>query len=57
MERGTSHVNPGQFIEADAGFLRGHGTRIHEGRLVATVSGFVERVNKLVSVRPHNFRS
>ena len=28
-----------------------------EGKLVATVSGFVERVNKLISVRPLHTRS
>ena len=32
--------------------LRGHGTRVADGRLLATVCGTVERVNKLVSVRP-----
>ena len=36
----------------DDGFLRGHGTRVADGRLLATVCGTVERVNKLVSVRP-----
>lgn len=32
-------------------FLRGKGTQVVDEQLVATVSGFVERVNKLVSVR------
>ena len=48
-------VTPGDTIEGidvDDGFLRGHGTRVVDGRLVATVCGTVERVNKLVSVRP-----
>ena len=40
----------------DARTDRGHGTRLVQGQLVATVSGFVERVNKLVSVRPLNAR-
>ena len=42
----------------DAGFLRGHGTHVASGdtELTATVTGFVERVNKLVSVRPLNGR-
>lgn len=34
------------------GFLKGHGTQVVEGRLVATLCGVVERVNKLVWVRP-----
>ncbi|CAN0412637.1 unnamed protein product [Laminaria digitata] len=40
------------------GYLRGHGTYVEEGknggppRLLACVAGVVERVNKLISVRP-----
>ena len=35
----------------------GHGTQATEDKtLVATVSGFVERTNKLISVRPLNAR-
>ena len=48
-------VTPGDTIEGvdvEDGFLRGHGTRVADGRLLATVCGTVERVNKLVSVRP-----
>jgi exosome complex component RRP4 len=37
---------------AQDGFLRGKGTQVVREQLVATVSGYVERVNKLVSVRP-----
>lgn len=32
--------------------MRGHGTLFMDGRLVATLSGTVEKINKLVSVRP-----
>ena len=32
-------------------FGRGHGTYVEEAAIVASVSGLVERVNKLVSVR------
>lgn len=32
--------------------LRGHGTYAAEGNLVASVAGVVERVNKLICVRP-----
>eukprot|EP00740_Mantoniella_antarctica_P023538 CAMPEP_0198696882 /NCGR_PEP_ID=MMETSP1468-20131203/314437_1 /TAXON_ID=1461545 /ORGANISM="Mantoniella sp, Strain CCMP1436" /LENGTH=236 /DNA_ID=CAMNT_0044453357 /DNA_START=85 /DNA_END=792 /DNA_ORIENTATION=+ len=48
-------VAPGDTIEGvdmDDGFLRGHGTAVVDGCLMATVCGTVERVNKLVSVRP-----
>lgn len=44
----------GDSIDTDMqeGFLRGHGTQVVDNKLVATVCGLVERVNKLVSVRP-----
>lgn len=51
-------VVPGQEITAMQGYLRGHGTYVEEGkneeppRLLACVAGVVERVNKLISVRP-----
>jgi len=60
-------VVPGQVIatssqedensgEGGGGFLRGHGTYVEqvkdESRLVASVAGTVERVNKLISVIP-----
>ena len=31
---------------------RGHGTHVEDDKLISTVSGVVERVNKLISVRP-----
>jgi len=45
-------VLPGQLIRTEAGFIRGHGTYEKEEQLFATVSGIVEQVNKLISVRP-----
>jgi len=48
----VQHVLPGETISAEIGFIRGHGTYVEENNLIATVSGVVERVNKLVSVRP-----
>lgn len=38
--------------DPDAGFLKGHGTQVVKGQLVATICGVMERINKLVSVRP-----
>ncbi|CAN0006465.1 unnamed protein product, partial [Hapterophycus canaliculatus] len=49
---------PSQEITSVQGYLRGHGTYVEEGtdggppRLLACVAGVVERVNKLISVRP-----
>jgi exosome complex component RRP4 len=63
---GLHVVVPGERIVAESGFLRGHGTRVDGGgdgdgddtaaqqqpeRLAASVSGVVERVSKLISVR------
>lgn len=34
------------------GYLRGHGTYVQDEKVLASVAGTLERVNKLVSVRP-----
>ncbi|CAK4647994.1 hypothetical protein LEN26_006124 [Aphanomyces euteiches] len=55
MERLRSQyvvVTPGQVITSEPGFLRGHGTYVENGELLASVAGIVEKVNQLVSVRP-----
>ena len=54
----VSVVVPGEVIADDSTkFLRGHGTFIDgAGRLIASVAGIVERVNKLISVRPPSAR-
>jgi len=50
-------VYPGEVITDDAGFMKGHGTFADTGdRLSASVAGLVERVNKLVSVKPFKTR-
>jgi len=43
---------PGQVVATESGFLRGHGTYEKDTGLYASVSGVVERVNKLISVKP-----
>ena len=45
---------PGQTLSVPEGFLRGHGTFVstQDGELHSSVAGTIERVNKLVSVRP-----
>ncbi|KAK9811058.1 hypothetical protein WJX73_009950 [Symbiochloris irregularis] len=50
----TSFVCAGDEINIDQqdGFLRGHGTQVVDGKLIATLCGVVLRVDKLVSVRP-----
>lgn len=57
----ASLVVPGQPITAEQGFLRGHGSFIEEGsdgssQLVSCVAGQIERVNKLITVRPMKSR-
>ena len=37
--------------------FRGHGTYLYEGELIASVAGIVERVNRLICVRPLKSRS
>lgn len=49
---GTCVVTPGDVIAVEAGFMRGHGTFVENGQLLACVPGVVETVNKLVRVRP-----
>lgn len=52
----SSLVVPGQPITAEIGFLRGHGSFIEETidgpQLVSCVAGQIERVNKLITVKP-----
>jgi len=53
----ASLVLPGEDIvdeegSVGGGFLRGHGTYVEGGRLVSALVGVVERVNRLVTVRP-----
>eukprot|EP00698_Gefionella_okellyi_P020345 TRINITY_DN6365_c0_g1_i1.p1 TRINITY_DN6365_c0_g1~~TRINITY_DN6365_c0_g1_i1.p1 ORF type:complete len:317 (-),score=49.11 TRINITY_DN6365_c0_g1_i1:30-980(-) len=46
-------VTPGEVITSDTSFLRGHGTYVGpSGQLIASVAGVVERVNKLITVKP-----
>jgi len=45
-------VVPGQLISADVGYLRGHGCYDRDGKLYSSVLGTVERVNKLITVKP-----
>ncbi|KAI9136166.1 hypothetical protein BKA69DRAFT_1105751 [Paraphysoderma sedebokerense] len=53
MLASESHiVTPGETITNDMAFMRGHGTFLDEEELVASVCGVVDRVNKLVVVRP-----
>lgn len=49
---GKHLVVPGDVITSDTGFMRGHGTYMDDEKLTASVAGEVERVNKLICVRP-----
>uniref|UniRef100_A0A098LYR3 Exosome complex component RRP4 n=1 Tax=Hypsiglena sp. JMG-2014 TaxID=1550645 RepID=A0A098LYR3_9SAUR len=44
-------VVPGDTITTDPGYMRGHGTYLGDEKLIASVAGVVERVNKLVCVK------
>ncbi|KAJ3023995.1 Exosome complex component RRP4 [Thoreauomyces humboldtii] len=45
-------VTPGEVVTTDTAFMRGHGTYTQDEALVASLAGVVDRVNKLISVRP-----
>ncbi|KAJ3197494.1 exosome non-catalytic core subunit rrp4 [Irineochytrium annulatum] len=47
---------PGETITSDPAFMRGHGTYSQDEQLIASVAGVVERVNKLISVKPMKSR-
>lgn len=44
-------VIPGEVITDDPTCMRGHGTYLVDGKLIASVAGIVERTGKLVSVK------
>lgn len=43
---------PGEVLMAESGFMRGHGTFVEDENIKASVAGVIEKVNKLISVRP-----
>ncbi|KAG8704839.1 exosome non-catalytic core subunit rrp4 [Ceratobasidium sp. 395] len=45
-------TSPGEMITSSQSFMRGHGTFVEGEQVIASVAGTVERVNKLVSVKP-----
>ncbi|XP_065829655.1 exosome complex component RRP4-like isoform X2 [Oscarella lobularis] len=45
-------VTPGDVITTDTGFMRGHGTYVEDDVIKSSVAGVVERVNRLICVRP-----
>jgi exosome complex component RRP4 len=49
-------VTPGEKITEVSEHLRGHGTYIKDDIIYSAVAGVVERINKLVSVRPFRAR-
>ena len=51
------YVSAGDVISNNpTGNLLGHGTLLLDNKIIATVSGHIERVNKLISVRPLSSR-
>ena len=55
-QRSKNYFLPGQTITEEAGFMRGHGTYVANSKLVSSVAGLVEPINKLISVRPRKTR-
>ncbi|KAK3828096.1 MAG: hypothetical protein J3Q66DRAFT_276604 [Benniella sp.] len=49
-------VTPGQVITSDTAFMRGHGTYVEQEQVLSSLAGIVDRVNKLISVRPLHSR-
>ncbi|KAJ2725349.1 Exosome complex component rrp4 [Coemansia sp. Benny D115] len=45
-------VTPGSVVTNDTAYMRGHGTFAERDTIYSSVAGVVERINKLVSVRP-----
>ncbi|XP_017040721.1 exosome complex component RRP4 [Drosophila ficusphila] len=43
---------PGEVLMPEAGFMRGHGTFVEDENIKASVAGVIQKVNKLISVRP-----
>ena len=54
---GPHVVTPGDVITTETGFMRGHGTIVTNEHLSSSIAGVVERVNKVVSVKPVRARS
>ncbi|KAF5369894.1 hypothetical protein D9758_001051 [Tetrapyrgos nigripes] len=52
LQAGSSKITyPGEYLTSSQAFMRGHGTYVDNEDVIASVSGTVERVNKLVTVR------
>ncbi|KAL7737059.1 hypothetical protein ACLKA6_005280 [Drosophila palustris] len=43
---------PGEVLMPESGFMRGHGTFVEDENIKASVAGVIQKVNKLISVRP-----
>ncbi|PIL24078.1 hypothetical protein GSI_13829 [Ganoderma sinense ZZ0214-1] len=52
FDEGVQRITgPGESITSSHAFMRGHGTYVDSEEVIASVSGTVERVNKLITVR------
>ncbi|EKM82008.1 hypothetical protein AGABI1DRAFT_112186, partial [Agaricus bisporus var. burnettii JB137-S8] len=48
---GSNLTCPGESLTSSQAFMRGHGTYVNDEEVIASVTGTIERVNKLVTVR------
>ena len=55
-DRMKKYFLPGETVTAEAGFMRGHGTFVQENKLISSVAGIVEPINRLISVKPPRTR-
>lgn len=47
---------PGEIISRQSSFIRGHGTYVEDDALKSSVAGVVDKVNRLITVKPHKTR-
>jgi len=52
MPLNSKITSPGESLTSSQAFMRGHGTYVDDDEVIASVAGTVERVNKLITVRP-----
>ena len=55
-EQMKKYFIPGDTITEESGFMRGHGTFVQTNKLISSVAGSFEAINRLISVKPPRTR-